>query len=187
MNIEQLTASPEFSSFKALVDSLDPAESLNPHVRAVQVGMEGLLTQAPPAVTFEQAREFRKKRVKELRDQHEHGGVVTPYGVFDSDPDSQRKIAGAVIMAMIAAQNEQPFEIDWRLHDNSVVSLNTSEMIEVGVLIGQHVAACQQVKNTLDAEIELAETIEDLDAIDIFAGWPGAVEPEPEEDPEDPE
>jgi hypothetical protein len=47
-------------------------------------------------------------------------------------------------------------------------------MIQVGLLVGQHVSACQQRKNELDDQIADAANIAALEAIDIEAGWPGS-------------
>lgn len=130
-------------------------------------------------VASDEEYEFLAKRsdlhmkAKRARDDHEQAGVtVTPHGTFDSDPDSQRKISGAVVMAMLALQNSEAFAMDWRLKDNSIVTLDALGMIEVGVAVGQHVAACQGRKNALDALIDAATTVEDLDAIDVTTGWP---------------
>lgn len=114
-----------------------------------------------------------KQAVKTKRSTAEQAGLtVAGIGSFDTDVESQRKINGAVTMALIALQSNQPFDLDWRLADDSVVSLDAMEMIGVGVAVGQHVSACQANKNALDAAIALATTVEELQAIDTDAGWP---------------
>lgn len=116
------------------------------------------------------ARAEIKARVKELRDAAETGGCTVPgIGRFDSDSDSQRKISGAVVMAMLGGG---AFAMEWRLADNSVEALDAPQMIAVGVAVGQHVAACQQRKNEIDAALNAAGTYGDLLAIDIEGGWP---------------
>lgn len=116
---------------------------------------------------------FLRRKTKNKRDAVEHGGItVGELGDFDSDPDSQRKVNGAVTMALIAAQNSQTFELTWRLSDDTTVVLDAPAMVSVGVAFGQHVAACQARKNVLDAAIAAAVDLEDLTAIDVDAGWP---------------
>jgi alpha-galactosidase/6-phospho-beta-glucosidase family protein len=87
----------------------------------------------------------------------------------NTDPTSQRKIGGAVQMAIILGD---AFTIDWRMEDDSVVTHDKNAMINMGVLAGQHVSLCQANKNTLDAAVEAAESVEDVEAVDISLGWP---------------
>jgi hypothetical protein len=107
--------------------------------------------------------------VRARRNAAEWGGCNTPSGRIDSDPDSQRKINGSVTMALIAGS---AFSVDWRLSDNTVTTLNASQMINVGLAVGQHVSACQDRKNDLDAAITAATSATELAAIDIETGWP---------------
>lgn len=117
--------------------------------------------------------ESKKARVKAQlrlrRDLAEWAGVTTPEGMVDSDPDSQRKISGTVTMAMLGGEN---FSIEWRMKDNSIVTLNAAQTIALGVAVGQHVAACQVNKNTIDSLIEACTTVEELQAVDLEEGWP---------------
>jgi hypothetical protein len=76
-------------------------------------------------------------------------------------------------MAVVAQINNQPFSMDWRMADDTIVTLDAAQMIAMGMAVAQHVAACQTKKNTLDAQIAAATTVADLDAIDVESGWPG--------------
>jgi formylmethanofuran:tetrahydromethanopterin formyltransferase len=58
------------------------------------------------------------------------------------------------------------------MEDDSVVTHDKNAMINMGVLAGQHVSLCQANKNTLDAAVEAAESVEDVEAVDISLGWP---------------
>ncbi len=107
--------------------------------------------------------------VKARREQAKDGGLLTPFGPVETDPDSRTNINGAVQMATILGA---AFEIDWRMADNSFATLDHSEMIQLGLLVGQHVSACQYRKNAIDAQIEAAATVGELEAIDLEAGWP---------------
>lgn len=119
---------------------------------------------------MDRARSERKAQVKALRDAAEAGGcTVDGIGRFDTDANSQRKLNGAVVLAMLGGE---AFGIEWRLSDNSVVALDAAQMIAVGAAVGAHVAACQYRKNTLDEALDLAADYEALIAIDIEGGWP---------------
>lgn len=114
-----------------------------------------------------------RQAVKRKRDAVEQQGVtLAGVGTFDTDTESQRKVNGAVTMALIAMQYSQPFEIVWRLADDTTATLDAAGIIGVGVAVGQHVAACQANKNALDLLIMAAESVEELEAIDLEDGWP---------------
>lgn len=124
----------------------------------------------PAAVALALAKQNVRFEVKARREKAEFGGCnVAGIGRFQTDPDSRSKVNGAALMAVLGGSG---FEIDWRLADDSLVTLNAEQMIAVGLAIGQHVAACQYRKNALDASIDAAATAEVLEAIDIEAGWP---------------
>lgn len=128
----------------------------------------------PPVATIADLRVDSWAAVRMARDQAEWWGCSTPLGRADSDPDSQRKVAGAVQMAMIAQAASAPFSIDWTMQDNSSVTHDAAAMIVLGVSIGQHVAACHAVALTKRAAIEAATDITALTAVDIVGGWPDA-------------
>lgn len=109
------------------------------------------------------------ERVRQLRDSAEWGGCMTPYGPIDTDPDSQRKIGGGSTAALAMGT---AFAKEWRMADNTLVTLDAAKMIEIGLIVVSHVDACQTRKNALDAEIGAAETLADLEAINVTAGWP---------------
>src|SRR5690349_3380329 len=64
----------------------------------------------PRPVPIEELRPQKWAQVKAARDKAEYAGCMTPLGRVDTDPDSQRKIAGAVQMAMIAGE---AFSLEW--------------------------------------------------------------------------
>lgn len=107
--------------------------------------------------------------VKAKRDEVEFGGVMTEYGRVETNPDSQRKLVGASTAALALGDN---FSKEWRMADDSIVTLNANAMIALGLAVVAHVDACQQNKNSLDAQIESASTATELDLININSGWP---------------
>lgn len=123
-----------------------------------------------PAFELQEAKARAGQRVRELREIAKDGGLTTPFGPLQTDPDSRVNINGAVQMAGILGA---AFALDWRMADDSMVPLDAAAMVQMGLLVGQHIGACQARKNALDAEIAAAETLAALEAIDIEAGWPG--------------
>lgn len=111
--------------------------------------------------------------VKARRAIAEAAGCDTPLGRADTDSDSQRKLSGAVQMAMIAQAADEPFVVGWTMQDNETVEHDAAAMITLGVLAGQHVAACHAVAVAKRADIEAAEDAAAIAAVDIEAGWPG--------------
>lgn len=115
------------------------------------------------------AKALARGLVKSRRDQAEWAGVMTPYGPIDTDPAAQRKVNGNVTMAMILGD---AFTTEFRMWDDKIRPLDHDQMIEVGLIVGQHVGACQANKNLLDALINGAADAAELSAIDLSAGWP---------------
>ena len=79
--------------------------------------------------------------IKQQREAREYGGFTWDGSVFDSDPESQRRIQGAVQLAVMAAATGQAFEITWVLADNTTRALTGDDMVAVGAALGAHVGA----------------------------------------------
>jgi hypothetical protein len=110
--------------------------------------------------------------VKTLRDAKINGGVLTPAGTFDSNDLSRLNVSGAVLGAVVAKSASAPYSVQWTLQDNSVVTLDADQMIEVGMAMLNHVAACHDYARMLRGMIEAATDMAELLAIDLEAGWP---------------
>lgn len=104
-------------------------------------------------------------RIKAQRDAAEWGGFDTPFGRFDSDPNSQTKIIGAAQLASIAAARGEPFSIRWTLQDNSTVMLDAPAMIAVGAAMGRHIDSVHQIGRAKRAAIEAATTYDAIMAV----------------------
>lgn len=102
----------------------------------------------------------------------DQGCAVPGVGTFDTDPLSRSNINGAVTGALIAQAIAQPFSINWKLQDNSIVELNGTGMIAAGVAVLTHVSACHDNAQILGMAIDGAKDFATLNAIDIGAGWP---------------
>jgi hypothetical protein len=94
--------------------------------------------------------------------------LPTPYGYFDTDPESRANIANAVLLAQVQVTLGLTVSIDWTLADNSTVTLTAAQMVEVGLLLGAQVQAAYATGRTLRTAIDAATTIPDAEAI----SWP---------------
>lgn len=120
------------------------------------------------ARTLDAVKAQRWAQIKAQRDAVEFGGFTWSGDEFDSDAESQARIMGAVQMALIAAQAEQPFAIDWTLADNTVRSMSAADIVSAGLALGEHVAAAHGVARTLRAAIDACTTAAEVEAV----AWP---------------
>lgn len=104
-------------------------------------------------------------KLKAARDEAEWGGVDTPWGRFDSDEQSQGKINGAVTAALVLTAQQQAFLQNWTLADNSVVQLDGTAMVTVGLMIMAWVDAVHQRSRVLRARVATATTAAEVAAI----------------------
>jgi len=111
--------------------------------------------------------------VKAQRDMAIDAGVdVAGVGRFDSDPLSRANINGAVTGAMLAQGAGQPFAVNWKMQDNSIIALDGAGMIAVGLVVLGHVTACHENAQAIGLAIDAAEDFDTLEAIDLADGWP---------------
>lgn len=110
-------------------------------------------------------------RVNELRKAVIDGGCETHIGVVDTTENSRSNIAATYSLAVAAKISATPFEIVWRLRDNSEVTLDADGLILMGNQVFAHVDRAMRHSWTLKAEIEAAETVEAAEAIRIDYGW----------------
>ena len=107
------------------------------------------------------ARDAKWRGIKQDREEIEFGGFEWDGSQFDSDTLSQSRIQGAVQLA----QMDPNFSINWTLADNNSRLLNASEMIAIGVALGNHVNSSHTHSRTLRVLINQAKTIEEVEAI----------------------
>lgn len=108
------------------------------------------------------------EEIKRSRDAAINAPLSTPYGVFDADASSRANIANAVLYLQTLEQQGNPGTVDWTLADNTTITLNYTEMSEVGLLLGQRTNAAYDTGRALRAQIDAATTIAEVDAIH----WP---------------
>lgn len=115
--------------------------------------------------SLEEAKAAKWDQIKAKRNDAEWGGFAWDGSVFDSDPLSQSRIQGAVLLANLSPSS---FSVDWTLKDNSVRVLSASQMVGVGEALGSHVAAQHTIGRQLRQEIENATTVEAVESVT----WP---------------
>ncbi len=88
--------------------------------------------------------------------------LVTPYGVFDSDEGSRKAVTDAVLMLQTLASMGTPTTIDFTLADNTVVTMSTPQMVEVGLLLGQKTQTAYSQARIKRENIDAATTKESV-------------------------
>ena len=106
--------------------------------------------------------------IKLARETHIDAPLVTPYGTVDSKAKDRTNITDAVLLLQTLASVGTPTTIDFTLADNTTVTLTTTEMVTVGLLLGQKVQAAHATARSLRAAIDAALTSEALEEIT----WP---------------
>lgn len=105
------------------------------------------------------------ERIKAAREAAESAGFLYNGVLFDSDPVSVQRITGAVSLAMLAQAAGQPFSQTWTVADNTTMELDGPGMLALGVALGAHISAIFEKARDKRAEIALATTADELDAI----------------------
>jgi hypothetical protein len=112
-------------------------------------------------IDIENIKNVKWRQIKQARSQAEYAGFTWDGSTFDSDAISQNRITGAVALAQMSST----FSIGWVLADNTVRTLNQSDMLQVGAALGAHVAAIFAKGVLLREQIEAATTKEQVEAI----------------------
>ena len=113
-------------------------------------------------------KESMRANVAALRYDRENGGASFNETNIQTDRQSQSTITSAAL----AAQMDDTITIRWKTADGIFIELNASQIIEMAQGVRAHVQACFDREAELLDAINAAETVEELEAIDINAGWP---------------
>lgn len=118
--------------------------------------------------TLDELKGDKWAEIKSAREAVFNAPLVTPHGTFDSDSRGRSNITDAVLMAQALTATGSPVSIDFTLADNTVVTLNAEQMIEVGLYLGAKVQGAYAVSRTLRAAIDAATTSAEVQAV----SWP---------------
>lgn len=109
----------------------------------------------------------KRVEINKARDAAEQGGFEYMDKIFDSDSVSCQRIAcAAQSMAIIEVQEGEPEPvIVWTCQDNTTIPLTASQLQGLVVALAMHSNACHQRASELKAQVEAAETAEELEKI----------------------
>lgn len=108
------------------------------------------------------------ERIKSSRNTAITAPLTTLYGVFDADVYSQKNITDAIAMLQALSAAGYSQTVEYTLYDNTVAILNTAQMVEVGLALGQRTQAAYATARSLRAAIEAATSINEIESIT----WP---------------
>ena len=104
-------------------------------------------------------------QIKSARDEAEFGGFTWNGSLFDSDAISQSRIQGAVQLASIALANNQTVVQEWTTADNSVVSLNATDLLNLGLQLCLFINKVHDYGRVLRARIAAADSSLDVQEV----------------------
>ncbi len=133
-----------------------------------QDGFTGATLIADSAQGLDAAKARQWAAIKQHRSELEYGQFTWDGSEFDCDRDSTAKIMGAVQTAMLSAQANQVFSVDWTLADNTTRTLSGADMISAGMTLMATVSDLYETSRTLREQIEAATTAEEVQAVT----WP---------------
>lgn len=117
--------------------------------------------------SIEALRADKWAQIKQARTAAETALINVAGRTYDADVESQRRISGAVQLAVLAPAG---WTIDWTLADNTVATLTAAEVVAVGIALGAQVSAAHAAARLLREQIDAASSINDLQSIT----WPSA-------------
>ena len=101
-------------------------------------------------------------RIKTARSAAETAPLTVGARAYDDTDVSQRQIAGAVQLALIAGP---AFTVEWTLADNTSATLTQAEVVAVGVALGQRTSVIYAAGRVLRTRIEACTTVAEADAV----------------------
>lgn len=116
-------------------------------------------------LTLAERKALKWQQMKEKRSSMEFGTFIWDGSEFDCDEIAQNRINGGVTLATLALANDQPFDQDWTLADNTVRNLSASQMIAVGIALAGHVNAVHTRGREVRQAIQAASSRAEVDAI----------------------
>lgn len=146
---------------------LEPFGDPHPKADDPQSYVQDFTVVALPAET---AKANLKRYVAERRWQTETGGVTLPDGTrLPTDVEARPRFGTA--LSGCPADGTVSVKLDGEFH-----TLTHAEMTALVTAIATHVQVCFDHERDLHELIDAAETIADLEALDVTTGWPGSGE-----------
>ena len=114
--------------------------------------------------TIEESRDQAFERIKRARDKHIASGISVSGVHVHTDDLSQQRLVGAALAATIDPETT----INWKMSDGQFATLSGTQIIGIAQAVRDHVQAAFDTEAMLRAQINAAETIEEIDAVE----WP---------------
>jgi hypothetical protein len=116
---------------------------------------------------LEQKKTEKTAELANVRYEKETGGIVINGADVKTDRESQSMITGAYNLIQI----DPTRIIDWKA-SNGWIQLDAPAITAIATAVSEHVQTCFRREKEISTLIEAAETIDDLNAIDLESGWP---------------
>lgn len=156
-------------SLDAIASMYSPARLWEEQNTAVVVPVIGASGAYLPAgampTTLESAREKKKAQAASARYLAEVGGVVFAGSAIRTDRESQAQLSSAYT----ALKNGLLPGVDWKTSDGEFVTLALAQVEAIAQAVAAHVQSSFTMESSLCAAIDLADTIEQVEAIAIPA------------------
>lgn len=91
--------------------------------------------------------------------------LATPYGTFDCNAAAQANIVSAILLLQNRAALGNPGTVNYTLADNTTISLDVTQMVQVGLLMGAQIEAAFNKGVAKRAAINAATNFGDVQAI----------------------
>lgn len=108
-----------------------------------------------------------KAQVAALRYEHEIAGTTLAGMPVPTDRESQGLVTGAALAATLDAN----YAVNWKT-TAGFVALSAAQVIGLATAMRSHVQACFDREAALVGTLDALDTVADLQAVDITAGWP---------------
>ncbi|MEQ1137443.1 DUF4376 domain-containing protein [Acinetobacter seifertii] len=106
--------------------------------------------------SLEDVKRLKWEHIKQQRDQFEFGGFEFENNVFDSDSNSQLRIATAALLGV---------SVEWTLKDNKVVRLSPDQLISLKNTLALHISSAHERGRIARLKIEASSSVEEIELI----------------------
>lgn len=114
-----------------------------------------------------------KAKINTERDRRESSTFPYKGKLLDANDKSVMRILASVQTAQACLAAGLPYQVDWVCADNKTITLDAQGMIDMPIAITKHGYELHKHSRVLKALAAEAITIQELESIDIYTGWPG--------------
>ena len=126
-----------------------------------------------PAVPIGQAKKRKREGIASRLAQAERAGFVFQQAArIASDADSLARVSILALRAQRAKDDGQAISVRLVAVDDTALTLNRQEILDLAKAAGDHFLACSDNARTLRQAVAAATTAAEVDAVDLDSGWP---------------